>query len=309
MNSLPAVMPHLTSLHHPLDTSPEAFGELESSMDVIDDIHALRERMDEQGYLYLPGYLNRDEVLAARHEIVLRLENGGWLDSDYPREDLVARKNAPISFSPDLASNNAPLMKVLYHGPMMEFYARLFGASIRHFDYTWFRAVPPGVGTAPHMDIVYMGRGTHNLLTAWTPIGDVSLVMGGLMILEKSHLHERLNNHYGLKDVDQFCSNKKGENYEGMGGGGNIRNGGSLSDKPHKLRENLGGRWLTREYSAGDLLTFKINTIHASLDNQSNRIRLSSDSRYQKASEPTDERWIGENPIAHGPKAKRGMIC
>ena len=50
-------------------------------------------------------------------------------------------------------------------------------------------------------------------------------------------------------------------------------------------------------------------TVHASLDNHSNRFRLSSDSRYQLASEPADERWIGENPIAHGVAGKRSKIC
>jgi hypothetical protein len=50
-------------------------------------------------------------------------------------------------------------------------------------------------------------------------------------------------------------------------------------------------------------------TVHASLDNHSNQIRISSDTRYQLASEPVDERWIGENPIAHGLAAKRGKIC
>jgi hypothetical protein len=37
-------------------------------------------------------------------------------------------------------------------------------------------------------------------------------------------------------------------------------------------------------------------THHCSLDNQSNRIRLSTDSRYQLASEPMDERWSGDHP-------------
>jgi len=50
-------------------------------------------------------------------------------------------------------------------------------------------------------------------------------------------------------------------------------------------------------------------TVHASLDNQSTRLRLSSDSRYQLASEPADERWIGPNPIAHGPAGKKGKAC
>jgi hypothetical protein len=56
-------------------------------------------------------------------------------------------------------------------------------------------------------------------------------------------------------------------------------------------------------------LVFSIYSLHASLDNTTDRVRLSSDSRYQPAGEPADERWIGENPIAHGPEAKRGMIC
>ena len=60
---------------------------------------------------------------------------------------------------------------------------------------------------------------------------------------------------------------------------------------------------------AGDVLTFSMAMVHASLDNQSKRFRLSSDSRYQLASEPADERWIGANPIAHGPAGKKGKIC
>lgn len=309
MSTLPTTLPRLTSFEQELDLSLEAFGELESSIDLIDDIEALRERIIEDGYLYLPGYLNRDEVLDARDEIAHRLMRDGWLDPNSQPEDLIAHEGSEFTFRPDLAQNNPPLMKVLYDGPMMEFYTRFFDGPVRHFDYTWFRAQAPGRSTPPHMDIVYMGRGTHNLLTAWTPLMDIPLEVGGLMILEKSHRHERLNKNYGQKDVDKFCINKRGENFTQMGGGGNIRMGGWLTDKPHKLRVNLGGRWLTTEYRAGDLLTFKMHTIHAGLDNHSNRIRLSSDSRYQLASEPVDERWIGENPIAHGPEGKRGMIC
>jgi hypothetical protein len=50
-------------------------------------------------------------------------------------------------------------------------------------------------------------------------------------------------------------------------------------------------------------------TVHASLDNHSREVRLSSDSRYQLAAEPIDERWVGEQPIAHGPAAKKPTIC
>ena len=92
---------------------------------------------------------------------------------------------------------------------MIEFFGRLLRGPVRHFDYTWFRAVPGGgEGTYPHCDAVYMGRGTLNLFTAWTPIGDVPLELGGLMILEGSHrLADRLRN-YLHRDVDAYCVNR-----------------------------------------------------------------------------------------------------
>lgn len=39
--------------------------------------------------------------------------------------------------------------------------------------------------------------------------------------------------------------------------------------------------------------------MHGSISNTSNRFRISCDTRYQRADEPIDERWIGENPPAH----------
>jgi hypothetical protein len=299
----------LTSNGHELDLSPECFGELRSSIDIVDDGEALRQRMGEEGYLYLPDFLNRDEVLQARYVMTNRLAAEGHLDARFPHEEAVASADTTVKFHPELAVGNEPLMRVLYSGPMMQFYERLLDEPVRHFDYTWVRAVSPGLGTTPHCDHVYMGRGTSTLYTSWTPMGDVSYEQGGLMVLENSHLHEPLRENYCRKDVDAFCSNRRGDDWQQMGGGGNIRTGGTLSYHPVKLRNRLGGRWLTGEYRAGDLLAFSTFLVHASLDNHSNRVRLSSDSRYQPASEPADERWIGPNPIGHGPKAKRGMIC
>ena len=75
------------------------------------------------------------------------------------------------------------------------------------------------------------------------------------------------------------------------------------------MRDDFGLRWLTADYRMGDVLVFGMYTMHASMDNQSNRFRLSSDSRYQLASEPVDERWVGENPIGHGLAGKKPLIC
>jgi ectoine hydroxylase-related dioxygenase (phytanoyl-CoA dioxygenase family) len=304
-----AILPRLTASRLAIDTNPAHFGELESSADLLGNPQALRERMQLEGYLYLPGYLDRGAVLAARRLIAERLAAAGHTAPGTAAADLIARTGLEIAFTPELARDNPPLHQLLYGGRMIELYTQLLGGQVRHYDYTWLRTVAPGRGTAPHMDIVFMGRGTTNLYTAWTPLGDIPLQMGGLMILERSHRHERLNNGYGRKDVDEYCANRVGEGYTKMGGGGNIAPGGRLSKDPVSLRARLGGRWLTANFGAGDLLTFSMFTIHTSLDNHTDRIRVSCDSRYQLASEPIDERWVGEHPPGHGPAIKKGLIC
>jgi len=296
----------LTANGYELDTSSKCFGELRSSIDVVNDVGELRTRMRNEGYLYLPGYLDRDLVLETREVIVNRLAEEGFLDPRFPPMEAVAREGSDLKFKPDLANDNRKLEELLYSGRMMDFFSRFFGELVLHFDFTWMRAVAPGTGTPPHGDSVFMNRGTQNLYTAWTPLGDVSLEVGGLMILEDSHSIERLKNTYLRKDVDSYCSNRR--NAE-LYASGDKSWGGYLSKNAVSLREKLGGRWLTTEFRAGDLLTFGMSTIHASLDNHSNTIRLSSDSRYQPASEPADERWVGENPIGHSAAGKQGRIC
>jgi len=112
--------------------------------------------------------------------------------------------------------------------------------------------------------------------------------------------------------VDAYCSNRP-EDAEAIARGDNHyfqRQGkGWLSKNPATLREHLGGRWLSANYSAGDIMVFGMHLVHGSLDNQTDRVRLSTDTRYQLASEPVDERWVGENPVGHGLAGKRGRIC
>lgn len=53
---------------HPLDLSPQNFDELRRSADALGHVHELQQRFDDDGYLYLPGLLDRERVLAARME-------------------------------------------------------------------------------------------------------------------------------------------------------------------------------------------------------------------------------------------------
>ncbi|MBV9848148.1 MAG: phytanoyl-CoA dioxygenase family protein, partial [Armatimonadetes bacterium] len=273
-------MPRLTAGGVELDTSPGAFGALRRSDHLLHDTGALQARMEEDGYLFLPGLLDRDEVLAARRALTDRLATEGHLDPAHPAQDAVARPGSDLIFRPDLALRNPALDRVLYSGAMMDFYARFFGEPVRHYDFTWLRAAAPGKNSSPHADIVYMGRGTFDVLTAWTPLGDIPMDHGGLIVLEGSHHRRDAIADYLSRDVDAYCVN--GANAAQIEGGERQWEwDGVLDHDAADLRRRLGGRWLSADFRMGDLLTFTLATVHASLDNHSDRIRLSSDSRYQ----------------------------
>lgn len=101
-------------------------------------------------------------------------------------------------------------------------------------------------------------------------------------MLEDSHKDQRLRNRYSSKDADRDKL-------------------GWLSTNPITLQNNLGGRWLTTDFQAGDVLIFSMYLVHGAIDNHSrrNRCRLTSDTRYQPADEPLDERWNGDDINPH----------
>jgi hypothetical protein len=306
---MPAIAIPLSSAGHALDTSPAAFGYIRSSADCADDFAELNRRLEEDGYLYIPGLLDPDLVLAGRRSITDRLAAEGSLNPDFPSIEAVEKPGQKFSFRGDLAKNNAAIERVVYGPEVLGFYEKLFGEAVRHFDYTWFRAVSRGMGTTAHCDLVYMGRGTRQLLTAWIPYGDIPLEMGGVMLLEGSHLQsERLKSYLDV-DVDAYCMNRP-KQVEKVVNQLGWSHPGYLSKNAAILREKLGGRWLTApEYKLGDFVTFGMTMVHGGLDNQTDRCRFSSDTRYQRASQPIDERWVGENPPANTLAGKRGRVC
>jgi phytanoyl-CoA dioxygenase PhyH len=327
MNAGPPPSPPFRPLSRGYALDPTEFGEFADSSHLLGDVTRLRQRILDDGYLYLPGFFKRADVLAARQVVTDRLMAQGFLDPDHPSIDgvvadvtIVNSKSAfrpPTGHNPeqikaynadDLTRQNRPLLDLLHQGKLIDFFAGYFGGPVLHYNYIWFRAVGPGMGTPPHCDMVYMGRGTPNLMTTWVPLGDTPLNVGGLMILENSHQQAGRLQHYLSRDVDEYCSNSP--NAEKIKSGELLHEwDGVLSKNPASLREKLGGRWLTAEYHAGDVLIFTMRTVHASLDNQSNQVRLSVDTRYQLQSEPADERFMVENPVPYSVDFKKGRVC
>ena len=291
----------ITAQGQALDIGPSALGELVPTSE-LSDVDQLRERLRDDGYVYMPGFFPAEYVLAARHDLLDKIAGIGWLESGSDPDDALPSVSAERTMLQDVARASSLLQSLLYSGRIIRFYAALFGGPVRHFDFTWLRAYPPGPGTGPHMDSVFMNRGTLRLMTAWLPIGDIDLTLGGLAILEGSHRLGGIRNDYGSRDVDTYCSNREAaESYavqESM-----VWNG-LLSGDPVALREELGLRWLTAHFHAGDLVTFPLYTVHIGLDNNSDHIRLSSDSRYQPAGEPADPRWTAPTRVLTGRAAK-----
>jgi hypothetical protein len=308
-----------------LDLSEDAFGWLRPSDAVAGDPTALRARLDEDGYLFLPGLLDREEVRAGRMELLGHVEAAGALEADAPLEDGVLRPDADeLGLEQDYPASSEVLTSVLQGETMMTFFADLLGGEARSYDFIWLRGQGRWDGVEPHCDIVFMGRGTPDVLTAWVPFGDIPLGGGGLMVLEDSHrtsvarLADYLN-----QDVDSYCEN--GPNADAVRNGamhwehwqGPVPGkdwGGEITEDAVALREAWGGRWLTApQFRMGDVLLFTMRTVHAGTDNATGTLRLSTDSRYQRAEAPIDERWVrghhGEAPIGHGLEAKVGRIC
>lgn len=304
-----------------LDTSPEAFGYLnEFHGDPIEEVETCKGMYEKDGYLYIKGFWNRPEIVAIRKQLTDRMEHHGFLAPDtdamnaIPHPDLlkgIDDRDKGSATLDGIVDEVPDIKNVLYEGRIMDFFAAFLGGPCLHFDQIWYRSMAPGFGTVSHCDLVYMSRGTHNLFTSWVPWSDINMRTGGLMILENSLDHEEKLAPYLNRDVDDYCSNRPlpdGLDLEATSD--NKVWGGWLSKNPVTLREKLGGRWLTSpKFEMGDLLTFSMRLVHGSLDNQSDHIRISTDTRYQLASDPSDERWVGPAPRGHVGYHKRGRVC
>ncbi|CAM3852153.1 phytanoyl-CoA dioxygenase family protein [Alkalicoccus chagannorensis] len=259
---------------------------LRDSNDILGDFNRLSERLAEDGYLLIRQFHNKENIQLARQALVDRLNNQGKINTDYPLIDAIAKEDVKGSFFGGVPSDEnqdlAPFYELVTNEEVMDFFSHLLGEEALTLDYKWPRAVPPGGNTGAHYDIVYMGRGTKDLYTMWTPLGNVTYEQGPLAMLLGSQHFEKVKNSYGKMDVDR-------DHVET----------GWFSNDPIELVDHFNGQWATTEFEAGDVIIFGMFMMHSSFNNDSDSFRMSADTRYQAASEATDERWVGKNPKGH----------
>lgn len=247
--------------------------ELESSTGLINNIGALRAKLQEEGYLFFRGLLDVRELTAIREDILSVAKEYGLVKEDTVLNDgiysgsplLESRK---FETSPlyrqilELPSFNAfgqhPLLSLLFTG-------LLDSEIIEHRRRIGRITFPQSFKntTPPHQDTFYI-KGTPNTYTCWIPAGDCPSELGGLAVLPRT-------NHLGVM--------LEHEPMAGTGGHG----------IPHEKCDSLGEKWRTTNFKAGDLLMFHGLTVHKALDNRTaDRMRVSLEYRFQAKNEAID---------------------
>lgn len=284
-----------------LDHSPSVFGRLRDSTDYVKDAAVLRSRLAEDGYLYLRDLVDRRTLSEAREVILDKFVHRSLRDSNV---ELIGKKSQAASLKKsyhlleDLNQHPA-LKQIARQSPLIDVFSLIFGEAAVAFDYLWPRLCEPGTGALPHSDWVYMRRGTKNILSVWIPVIDVPIELGPLAILENSHFENPHTQSYLTLDADRLGF------FDGLRlKHGRLIRGGNYSERPDKVQQEFGTRWLTEDFSVGDIVIFDPCGIHMTLDNRMSDPRISVDMRFQPARESRDPRFFGSNPIAHEKRQK-----
>jgi ectoine hydroxylase-related dioxygenase (phytanoyl-CoA dioxygenase family) len=245
---------------------------MQASNDLLGDPQSLRDRLAEDGYLYLQQVIDPQKVLRLRALITQELADIGWIEGGPFTIQAVAkvrgiREDEEAFFEGYHAVQRLEEFHALAHDEqLMAVMRAVVGASAFPHPLKVARIAFPAhheVSTPPHQDYPN-NQGTPNLTAAWIPVGDCPTELGGLAILRGSHTH-------GVLDLSSHT------------GAGNRQ-----AVLPEELiREH---RWVTTDYAAGDVLLFNSHTVHAALHNASEfNLRISVDYRYQCEREPLTE--------------------
>ncbi len=246
----------------------------------------------DQGYLWLKGLLDRQTVLDFRERVFNTLAETGMVSA--PFYDGIFSGETTYKVHP-----NKLLMEMVRWSafeafclakPIIDFYEWFLEGSVYLHKRKILRYTKPHDpnATGPHYDLVYLRGGTDRICTSWIPVGDIPVEMGGLVYLENSDGRGRTMEAEFSKRNANLPPNERIDAYNK-----NMGDGGWLDKNLMRLAEKFDTRWLIADYEAGDMVVHSPYMIHASTQNVDphNRIRLSTDIRYQLVRDEIDVRW------------------
>lgn len=252
----------------------------------------LREQFRAQGYLWLKGLLDREEVLAFRQRFFSAFVGTGLLRDDDPLDAIYGDQEDRDATRKRLmeAARWAAYEAFCLAPSIWRFYEEFLEGPVYLHKRKIIRFTRPGDPncTGAHYDLTYLRGGTDTVCTSWIPMGDIPVAMGGLVYLEGSDAAGReMEAEYRRKSRDlppeeQISAYNR-----------HMAQGGWLTKDLPALAARLGTRWLWADYEAGDMVVHSAYMIHAATINQSEegRLRLSTDIRYQRVRDEIDARW------------------
>ncbi|KAI0018040.1 hypothetical protein F4780DRAFT_752984 [Xylariomycetidae sp. FL0641] len=325
-------MPHATSpppTMQPLYVNdgplePDQIGRLRSSRP-DEPLEELRQRFQDDGYLFLKGILPREDVLKARERYFQLLAPSGVLAPgsaavdgifdtskdklDFPgigagSTDANGRPRGGLFVDLALRAHTEGWYKDEFcaQPALLAFVAAFtgWGDDTLPLRRTLLRNNTPGnAAIGVHYDQIFLRHGEATSVTAWVPMGDVALAGGGLVYLERGHrLGEDLER--GFRARAQAAGLTSDEARDAFNR--NMRSGGLLADGPGAFARQHAKRWLVTDYEAGDVVLHSPYAIHASTINRDPRnvIRLGTDLRFVNSARPYDTRWTNDYSFGDG---------
>lgn len=272
----------ITSNGYLLQDSPSRLGQLSPVRDdERTDRVALWDRLRRDGYLYLRQHLDADFVRSFREYYFERFaptglvqpgsDPGAGIASTGPVDQALSRR---VLFDDVVPGRR--YAELTNQPAIREWFAWFLDDEVHLHKRKILRHIRPGeagIGSATqaHYDLIYLREGSDRVLSMWIPLGDCPVGMGGLGYLEGSH-------HWVMSEERN---------------GTLKRPAASITADLPALADEHDARWLLADYRAGDVVVHSAHIVHASTDNvdPDGRIRLSTDIRYQRVTDPIDWRW------------------
>jgi ectoine hydroxylase-related dioxygenase (phytanoyl-CoA dioxygenase family) len=240
------------------------------STDLLGNAAALREKAYEDGYLFLPNLLPREEIQSIRAELLEILAKAGWIDISAPRETAIANlgsfcaepdpKFVEVFYSQlQLRSINA----LAHHPALVGLFEQVLDAEVFIHPRLIMRNMFPkktAFTTPAHQDHPLV-QGPRDHWAAWIPFCDCTEEMGGYTLAPGTHGSDWYETEPAL-GIGQM----------------------EIVDLPD--------RWVHGPTRMGDVIIHHTMLVHRGVPNRSDVMRLSIDCRYQRRRDPVVDRAL-----------------
>lgn len=248
-------------------------------------IEEMQQRYLEDGYLLVKGVIPREDVLKVRQRYFEKLSPTGCLaPGTKPVEGVFDTNKNRFNFpgvgagppdkdadgnirgsDPEIATmfNDLALEahyedwykeELCRHPAIHDLVAKFtaWGGSTLSIRRTILRNnMPQNKAIGVHYDQIFLRHGEDTFVTAWVPIGDISIEGGGLIYLEKGHdIGREIEEDFVARAQTAGMTDEETKSAYNA----NMMSGGLLDEGPARFAKKYNRRWLLTAYEAGDVV-------------------------------------------------------